>query len=313
MNLFINRSSQIPLIDQLSAQIRQQVASGSLSPGEKLPSLRALAQRLGIHHNTALAAYKALELEGVVEIRKGSGVRVKAFAPATEPWREGVALRALAAHFVAGARSRGHDADAILEACRAALAPAGIARLAVVNPHPDLQDLYMHELADWLRFPMVGLTPEAAEAAAPAWRAETCFVTSSNHALRLRQILGAEPAPVVFRLASVEPLLERARAVSPSAMIALVSASPRFRFLLQELLAGACEADQLLVVPAEDADRLRGAVRLASFIVTDSLCFERVSLLSQRPPHRFRLLADDLLSTLAERLPPEAFRPGSER
>ncbi|HEY9899089.1 MAG TPA: GntR family transcriptional regulator [Pantanalinema sp.] len=312
MNLFINRTGPIPMIDQLSAQIRQQVASGALSPGERLPSLRALAQRLGIHHNTALAAYKALELEGVIEIRKGSGAKVRAFAPPGEPWREGVALRALAAHFVAQARSRGHDADAILEACRAALAPAGITRLAVVNPHPDLQDLYLHELRDRLSFPMIGLTPEQVEAADPAWRASTCFVTSSNHSLRLREILGDDAPPVVFRLASVEPLLARASAIGASGLIAVVSASPRFRFLLQELLAGACEAEQLMVVPIEDQERLQAAVRLASLVVTDALCFEGVARLSQEPPHRYCLLAEDLLAELAERLPPEAFRPSPE-
>lgn len=312
MNLFLNRTSPVALIDQLSAQIRQQVASGALVPGDKLPSLRALAQRLDIHHNTALAAYKALELEGVLEIRKGSGARVRAFAPPSEPWREGVALRALAAHFVAQARARGHDTDAILEACRAALSPVAVVRLGVVNPHPDLQAIYMHELRDWLAIPMVGLTPEEVEAADPTWRAETCFVTSSNHSLRLRQTLGDDAPPVVFKLASVEPLLERAKTAGASGMIALVSASTRFRFLLQELLAGACEADQLLVVPAEDAEGLRAAVRLASLIVTDSPCFEAVAQLSPRAPHRFRLLAEDLLGTLAERLPPEAFRPSTE-
>ncbi|MBO9542556.1 GntR family transcriptional regulator [bacterium] len=309
MNLFLNRTSPIALIDQLTAQIRQQVASGALSPGEKLPSLRSLAQRLGIHHNTALAAYKALEAEGVIEIRQGSGARVRAFAPAREPWREGVALRALAAHFVAQARSRGHDAEAILEACRAALDPVQITRLAVVNPHPDLQALYLHELGDWLSLPMVGMSPEEVEAADAAWRTETCFVTSSNHALRLQQILGDDAPLAVFKLASVEPLLARAKAVEASGLIALVSDSPRFRFLIQELLAGACEADQLLVLAAEDEDQLRSVARLASLIVTDSPCWEAVSKLSLQAPYRFRLLAEDLLSELAERLPPEAFNP----
>lgn len=309
MNLFLNRTSPVPMVDQLSAQIRQQVASGSLSPGDRLPSLRALAQRLGIHHNTALAAYKALEAEGVIVIRKGSGAQVRAFSPADEPWREGVALRALAAHFVAQARARGHGPDAILEACQAALAPVGIKRLAVVNPHPDLQALYLHELGERLRFPMTGLTPEEVAEAEPGWRAETCFLTSSNHALGLREILGEDAAPVVFRLASVEPLLERARAVGAEGMIALVSGSPRFRFLLPELLAGVCEADQLLVVSTEDDERLKGALRLASLVVTDASCFQEVARLSPQPPHRFCLLADDLMETLAERLPPEAFRP----
>ncbi|MNY66099.1 hypothetical protein D3C86_2034730 [compost metagenome] len=95
-------------------------------------------------------------------------------------------------------------------------------------------------------------------------------------------------------------------------MIALVSGSSRFRFLIQELLAGACQADQLLVIPVEDEERLQAAVRLAALVVTDSCCFETVSRLSRHVPHRFCLLAEDLLGELAERLPPEAFRPSPE-
>src|SRR5947199_7528804 len=102
MKVFINRDSPVPIHDQLVAQVGQLVACGALAPGERLPSIRGLASRLGIHHLTVLGAYRALAERGVLVIREGSGVRVAEFserAPQAE-----VALAAMAAYFVAQAR-----------------------------------------------------------------------------------------------------------------------------------------------------------------------------------------------------------------
>lgn len=107
MQLFINRDSPVPIHDQLVAQVGQLVASGALSSGERLPSIRGLAARLGIHHLTVLSAYRSLAERGVLEIREGSGVRVAQVQPQAGAWREGVALSAMAAYFVAQARIGG--------------------------------------------------------------------------------------------------------------------------------------------------------------------------------------------------------------
>lgn len=76
VNITINTDSAIPVRDQLIEQIGWQIAAGVLKNNEKLPSIRALAQKLGIHAATVNYAYNKLSAIGMLEIRHGSGVRV---------------------------------------------------------------------------------------------------------------------------------------------------------------------------------------------------------------------------------------------
>ncbi|MEU9072442.1 aminotransferase class I/II-fold pyridoxal phosphate-dependent enzyme [Streptomyces sp. NPDC048306] len=67
---------------EISASVERAVGSGELEPGQPLPPMRELAQRLGVNPNTVAAAYRTLRERGVIETagRRGSRVRAK---PAT--------------------------------------------------------------------------------------------------------------------------------------------------------------------------------------------------------------------------------------
>src|SRR6267378_8340652 len=77
MRLWLSRSSEVPLREQLVTQIRLGIISGDLKVKQKLPSTRELARRFRIHSNTVSAAYRELDRSGWVEFRKGSGVYVR--------------------------------------------------------------------------------------------------------------------------------------------------------------------------------------------------------------------------------------------
>ena len=77
MKLWITKNSEIPVRDQIVAQVKVAIASGDLRPGDKLPSTRELARRFGIHANTVSAAFRKLVMDGCVEFRKGSGIFVR--------------------------------------------------------------------------------------------------------------------------------------------------------------------------------------------------------------------------------------------
>ncbi|MEZ6055809.1 MAG: GntR family transcriptional regulator [Planctomycetaceae bacterium] len=76
MELSVDTSSREPIYRQLAIQIREGVARGRLAPGEKLPSVRELSQRLVVNPNTIARAYTELEREGVLHTRQGMGVFV---------------------------------------------------------------------------------------------------------------------------------------------------------------------------------------------------------------------------------------------
>lgn len=64
---------------EISASIERAVGEGALQPGELLPPMRELAERLGVNPNTVAAAYRTLRERGVIETsgRRGSRVRPK--------------------------------------------------------------------------------------------------------------------------------------------------------------------------------------------------------------------------------------------
>ena len=82
MELNVHTASRQPIYRQLAIQIREGVARGRLAPGDKLPSVRELSQRLVVNPNTIARAYTELEREGVLNTRQGMGVFIA--RPASE-------------------------------------------------------------------------------------------------------------------------------------------------------------------------------------------------------------------------------------
>jgi len=65
------------LAAQVAAQVRRGLVEGELSPGDLLPSSAVLAGVLGVNANTVLVAYRLLRDEGLLEFRRGRGVRIR--------------------------------------------------------------------------------------------------------------------------------------------------------------------------------------------------------------------------------------------
>lgn len=66
MNIEIDVESDVPLFTQLIEQVKNGVANGMLQPGDSIPSIRRLAQDLGINPNTVSKAYKLLERDNII-------------------------------------------------------------------------------------------------------------------------------------------------------------------------------------------------------------------------------------------------------
>lgn len=66
MLLSLDFSSKLPIYMQIRNQIVLGIASGELAPGEKLPTIRALAEQSGVNMMTVSNAYAALRQEGYI-------------------------------------------------------------------------------------------------------------------------------------------------------------------------------------------------------------------------------------------------------
>ena len=78
MELIIRNTTNQPIYDQICSQIKAQIITGQLTPGEALPSIRALAKDLKISVITTKRAYDELEAEGFLYTVAGKGCFVAA-------------------------------------------------------------------------------------------------------------------------------------------------------------------------------------------------------------------------------------------
>jgi GntR family transcriptional regulator len=72
----LDLKSGVPFYRQVIDQVKAAIATESLSPGDRLPTVRQLAVDLSINPNTVSRAYTELELTGLVETQMGSGTFV---------------------------------------------------------------------------------------------------------------------------------------------------------------------------------------------------------------------------------------------
>lgn len=78
MDIRLSPHDGVPIYLQIVNQVKYLVGSGRLGPGEELPPIRVLAERLTINPNTVARAYRELETAGIVEKRRTAGTFVSA-------------------------------------------------------------------------------------------------------------------------------------------------------------------------------------------------------------------------------------------
>lgn len=117
MILHINPADPTPVYEQIRAQITDMVAAGTLEAGTRLPTIRQLANDLGVANGTVARAYETLNRDGVVEAggRRGTTVAERT-PPQGEPIDERLARAAR--HYAVTARQLGVDRPTAVAAVR---------------------------------------------------------------------------------------------------------------------------------------------------------------------------------------------------
>lgn len=73
MTIIISNSSEVPIYEQITNQIKNNIFNGQLNEGDALPSIRNLANELRISVTTTKKAYENLELDGFIQTVPGKG------------------------------------------------------------------------------------------------------------------------------------------------------------------------------------------------------------------------------------------------
>ena len=116
--LFLDLHSGMPVYRQIMDQVRGGVASGALSAGDQLPTVRQLAVDLAINPNTVVRAYRELELGGLLETHQGTGTFISAQKMKRADAQRERQLEQIVADSVARAGAAGFTLDELIDELR---------------------------------------------------------------------------------------------------------------------------------------------------------------------------------------------------
>jgi DNA-binding FadR family transcriptional regulator len=108
----VDHAAPLSLREQIVIVVRRAIVNGDLGIGDPLPPAAELGEALDVDRNTVLAAYRQLRTDGVLEFRRGRGVRV---ARAARP--EPTVLAAVHSLLDIGA-AHGLDRDQVIQLIR---------------------------------------------------------------------------------------------------------------------------------------------------------------------------------------------------
>jgi GntR family transcriptional regulator len=108
----------VPVYRQLIDQVRTGIASGSLSAGDQLPTVRQLAVDLEINPNTVMRAYRELELGGLLETHQGTGTFISDKKMEKKTAERERQLSQMAGEFAARAGAAGFTLEEVIDRLR---------------------------------------------------------------------------------------------------------------------------------------------------------------------------------------------------
>ena len=293
MRLWLNRTGEVSLREQLITQVILAILCKELIAGQRLPSTRELARRFTIHANTASAAYRELERQGWLEFRHGSGVYVRASQPSA-PLSPQIAAEFTVDRFigelVAKARKQGAAESVLRNRLRRWLALEPPSRWLVIEPDPELRRIVIHEMTQALALPIVGCAPE--ECATPALLDGSIPVVLPSKAANVRKLL---PSAVELTALQVHPVsaellayLKRYLPEHATDLIGIASRWSEFQRIGRTMLIAAGLAPESLLVRDPAHPGWKRGLESTAGVVCDSLT--ALELPARAFPMRFTLL-----------------------
>jgi DNA-binding transcriptional regulator YhcF (GntR family) len=299
VDFVLKRKGGVPLHDQLLAQLELRILTGVLTPGQRLPSVRALARRLGLHANTVSSAYRDLETAGHVELRRGAGVYVRADAPAALEDARG--LDELIRLALSAAFRKGHSGAEIRAAVERWLRAAPPERVVVVDPRRETLDLVVHEIRTAIPVPAAGCTLEELEHE-PGLASGALLVALPYHAAKVSRAAPGVPVETI-RVEASEEGQKAVLALPAGGTVLLVSGSPIVLQIAKGLISG-LRGDELLVEGRLVSRRAewRRLVPAADLVFADTLASAVVREARPRRLREMRLVSDRELARVRKAL-----------
>jgi GntR family transcriptional regulator len=233
MRIVINRDSDVPIREQLTAQLLYLIGSGRLRPGQPLPSARALAQRLKVHRNTVSEAFQDPTLSALVEKGRGKRLRVREEQRLQTSASD---LDALIDATLLTAQQRGYTLRQVHDRLRGRLAATPPDHVMIVSGDIGLRMLIAIELRRRLQCPIASCSPEELRAN-PGHESDGLIVTTPASRSEVEKLAPANQSLVTLQFAPVDEHIAQVRQLPNASIVAAVSVSSYFLQMARTLLA----------------------------------------------------------------------------
>lgn len=239
MHLWFIHSSEVSIREQIVTQITLGILSEELVPGERLPSTRELARRFHLHANTVSAAYRQLESEGWVELRRGSGVFVRDQQPpgritANSPSH---ALKQIFTKFLNSAHKLDIPPSEVKDILRQWLDAPMTTSFLLIESRVALREIIVAEIEQALAFPV-----SACDLDDPALMDKlvgTIPLALPSNAAAIRALLPIGKELITLQVRSAASSLAERLPVPSDALVGVASAWPRFLETARTMLIAA--------------------------------------------------------------------------
>jgi GntR family transcriptional regulator len=304
MRLWLSKSSEVPIREQLASQIILGITSADLKPGQKLPSTRELARRFRIHANTVIATYRDLEARGWIELRQGSGayVREKKATPETSSENgdnNKLVLDQLTTAFLQQARSRGFSLREVKASLQYWLALQPPDHILVIDPDTALCEILMAEIKEATDWRVTGA--DLAQCSDAKKLAGALPVALYSRADQVRPALPPNTNCHLLHLNSVPAAMQGRTKPAADALVTVVSGWPDFlRWSHAILIAVGIEEAALNLRLTTEPGWQRG-LRESAFVIADMLTAKQLP--ADLETRVFRLIADASLAELRDLMP----------
>ncbi len=293
MNISLSKDSDVPVHEQLAEQIVFLITTGKLRPAEQLPSVRALARRLAIHHNTVSKAYHDLVQREWLRRRKGSRLCV---APAVylRGRETNDSLDELIDRSTERAREMGYSLATLRKrvAQRLALQPPD--HFLVVEEESGLRKIIQAEIYLALKKRVEGCTPQEFSKNPGLTGGAQVLVPEYAFPL-LAPVASSDWPPIRLMFSTADEHVKLIKGLKEASTIAVVSVSESVLKTARSVFAGAIERRHTFREVLVRSKR-RPEVRGVDVVFCDSLAMRVVT--SRRKIH-YQLLTTKCMAEIA--------------
>lgn len=292
VKIWISKNSEVPVREQIVAQMTLGIASGDLKVGERLPSTREIARRNDVHANTVASAYQKLVDQNLIEFRKGSGFYVAEMA--SQMIEGSQRLDEMISQLLESAERLGFDEKEVLARLKKRKTRSRPDSVLVVESDDGLRDILVHELS-CAGLPTHGITLEQFSTTTDKHRA-SIIAAMFDEKPKLDAVLSSGQTCSYLKGNSVASAMSGETRPSSRELVAVVSGWDGFLTFARIMLLAAKIDPGTIVVRSTRDHNWKTATKNAALVVCDSLTASQLDGLPAVRP--FRVIAEDSVADL---------------